>query len=132
MDPVTIAAAATAVLTPVAGKIWDKAVDAVGDAAGDTVKKLWGKLADKIMGKEAAREAMEDLAKNPDDTDAQGQLRKQLAKMLEADETLAREVASIVNIDNSTTYITITASGDGSVAAHTITGGVTIGNVYKK
>jgi hypothetical protein len=67
-----------------------------GEAAWEQAKALWGKLHPKVEAKPAAQEAMQDAAAAPQDEDAQAALRLQLKKLLAEDETLASEVARLV------------------------------------
>lgn len=128
-------AAVTALLAPAAPSLVEGGAfvaEAVAKTAiGETAKAIWAKVRGPIEKKEAAREAMEDLAKNPDDADAQAVLRKQLGKIFEADPELASEVAAIVQTDNS--RITVTSTGDGNIVVGKNTGAINLTNtVHKK
>lgn len=87
-------------LVSAGGKAAGKAVEEVGKEAGAGAlaigKKAWDKLRGKVEAKPAAAEAAEDVARMPDNPDARGALRLQLAKILAADESLAAEIAEIV------------------------------------
>jgi len=66
---------------------------------GDTwqqAKALWGRLRPKVEAKPAAQEAVQDLAKSPDDEDAKTVLRVQLKKLLTEDDSLAKEIAQLI------------------------------------
>ncbi|HYO16621.1 MAG TPA: SUMF1/EgtB/PvdO family nonheme iron enzyme [Thermoanaerobaculia bacterium] len=77
-----------------------KAVEEVGKQAGagaiSKAKEAWALLRGKVEAKPAAAEAAEDVARMPDNSDAHGALRLQLSKILAADESLAAEIARIV------------------------------------
>jgi hypothetical protein len=83
MDPASLATAAVAVLSPylVAG-----ATEATKTAAQDVYAWLKGKLTGR------AAEALGDLEKDPASADNRADLRKQLAKALEADPALVAEL----------------------------------------
>ena len=81
---------------------------------------MWNKLWPKIENKPAALEAAEDLARMPDDTDAQGAFSLQLKKMFAEDQELARGVAEFF-VDSS---IHIRASGERSVAANNVSNSI--------
>ena len=92
------------VLAPALPYLMEKTGDV---AVGETIKKLWEKLRGAIQASPAASEAVDELAARPDDEDLRAVLRVQLKKLLEADPSLADEVARL----------NVTASGDRSVAA---------------
>lgn len=71
----------------------DKAAEeGAKEAAKTWVKRVWERLWPKVEAKEAAKEAAEDLAATPDDPIAREIFRRQLEKLLAADEELANEV----------------------------------------
>jgi hypothetical protein len=106
-------------LLPYLGKLGDGVVDGAGElmAAGtwERVKSLWAKLKPKVDAKPAAQEAVQDVARNPQDEDAQAALRQQLKKILSEDETLASQVAEWLK-ENAPRGNTVIASGERSVA----------------
>lgn len=71
-----------------------------GKAAWDKAEELWTKIWGKAKKKESAKEAIEDAAQHPTDEDAQAAFRRQLIKLLEADEKLLNFVAERVVIEN--------------------------------
>ncbi len=103
MDVQTLAKKAAAFLAPflpylvmAGGEAAKEAGKKFGEAAWEQAKALWGKLRPKVEAKPAAQEAVQDIAAAPDDPDAQAALRLQLKKLLAEDETLAAEVARLV------------------------------------
>lgn len=77
-------------------------------AAGEVGKKfsekswnfaniLWKRLRPKLDEKEASREAADELAKVPEDQDAQGAFRLQLKKLLGSDEAFTIELQNLLN-----------------------------------
>ncbi|WP_322816834.1 hypothetical protein [Chloroflexus sp.] len=77
-------------------------------------KVLWQKLQLKIAGKAAAQEAAEDVAKTPNDPDAQATFRQQLKKLLADDPTLAAELTSLLGQIRHA-GVNVIVSGDRSV-----------------
>jgi hypothetical protein len=88
-------------LLTVGNKAVEGASQKVGEDVWNKAKAIWGKLQPKVEAKEAAKEAAEDVAKNPDDEDLQASFRVQLKKILEADAELAKEIAEILQTQNS-------------------------------
>ena len=127
MDVATIVGETVGVLAPVlpylVGKAGDVAagegIEKVGKEAWGVAQRLWERLRGAVQANPAAREAVEDLVGRPDDEDYRAVLRVQLKKLLEADQSLADEVARLI----------VTASGDRSVAAgESISGTIVTGN----
>jgi hypothetical protein len=85
-----------------------------------------------VQAKPAAQEAAQEVARNPQDTDAQAALRLQLKKILTEDQALARELVPLVQ-SLQQTRISVIASGDRSVATGGSISGSTIitGDVNK-
>jgi len=71
-----------------------------GAAAWEQAAGLWKQVWGKAKKKESAKEAIEDAAQHPEDEDAQAAFRRQLTKLLEADEKLRNFVAERVTIEN--------------------------------
>ncbi|HYO12314.1 MAG TPA: hypothetical protein VE685_03850 [Thermoanaerobaculia bacterium] len=109
---------------------------AVGEGGLEMAKKLWARLRPKIEEKPAAAEAAQEVAKAPEDADAQGALRLQLRKILEADASLAAELAKLVEAAGPReTYFAqlhgsgAIAQGKGNVVAGA--GGIAVGRDLK-
>ncbi|MCX4847375.1 hypothetical protein [Streptomyces sp. NBC_00893] len=104
------------------------------DLSADGTVSLGQRLLDKILRRsaeqssqrEAVTSALQDLAGNPSDPDLQAVVRVQLKKLLMEEPELIRELSDIVAKQGTT----IVASGDRSVAAHTINGGVHTGDCH--
>ncbi|MEC5384283.1 hypothetical protein VVD49_01040 [Uliginosibacterium sp. H3] len=90
MDPVSIATAAVAVLSPYLAKAGEKIAGAAGDAAWKQAAALY----DKLKRLPVAQAALDDLAKEPTDADTQAALRKELKKLLAEDDELMRELSA--------------------------------------
>lgn len=84
-------------------KIGEQAAEETGKKLGaeawEKAKALWGKLRPKVQASPAAQEAVQDAAANPDNPDAQAALRLQLKKLLQADPSLAEEVAHLMQAE---------------------------------
>jgi hypothetical protein len=116
MDPVTLASAAVAVLRPFLAKVGEGAAKKMGEEAVDTGGKLLGWMRAKLGGR--AKEALDDLASKPDSEDNQADLRKQLAKALEADPVLATELRAMLSADAAgSDSMSQNVSGAGAKAA---------------
>jgi hypothetical protein len=94
---------------------------AVASAAEGSVG-LGRRLLLRILGREESRAALEgavsDVAENPGDEDFQVALRAQIKKALVADQDLARDIAQMLDQGG----VTVTVSGERSIAAQTISG----------
>ena len=115
IEPVT-AAAAVALIAPYLAKMGEKAAEKAGEASVEAAGKVFGWLRAKLSGR--AREALDDLEKSPDDADNQADLRKQLAKAMEADPSLVDELRALLPDDaQDGGSMTQTVSGPGAKAS---------------
>ena len=135
-EPVTAAAlasAAVSIVAPYLAELAKSGAGKLGEVGAAGVGKLWGRLTARLTGSGA--EAAEDARKNPDDPDAQGALRLQLRKALEADPEFRAEIAALVAESGgggSTATQTATQIGDGNVQGQASHGGtVNIGGGAK-
>jgi|ERR1051325_977928 hypothetical protein len=120
MDTATIATVATTLLSPVLSyllKGGEKAIEEAGKKVGtdawEKAKSIWAKLYPKVKEEPAALKAAESLAQKPADQEAQNALSTRLTEILDQDEELAHQIASITLYDSSTSA---TAGGEGSSA----------------
>lgn len=94
----------------------------VEDAAADATVGVGGRVLRRLLGRGESRPAVEaavvDLAEDPGDEDRVAALRLQIRKALSEDPGLAAEVAQLVGAAG----VTVTASGERSIAAQTISG----------
>lgn len=122
MDTGLLASSLTTALVPLLPYLL-KAGEKAAEETGKTVaaqslewgKSLWSKLKPKVEAKSDALEAAQDIAQDPDDTDAQAALRRQLRKLLAEDESLADEVSRWLE-KGKAAGVNVTASGERSVA----------------
>jgi hypothetical protein len=127
-DLVPLAAQAMPYMTAAAGAYGTAVlVKAKGEAADATVN-LGRRLLQRIFGTEnkgdRLPEPLQDLIANPEDPDVAAALRLQIRKLLAADPKLEAEIRSmLVPVGTS-----ITASGERSIAAHTISGTASTGD----
>jgi hypothetical protein len=113
-----VVAAASAYGGAVLAKVQQEAADATVGVGRRLAQKIFG-----VRGEdEPIPEALADVIDDPADPDNVAALRKAIRKLLSADEELAAEVAAEV------AGVRIGASGERSVAAHTISGVVVTGD----
>lgn len=132
IDPATLIPNAVALLAPALPLLYGFAKETAKGAAGklgetviEKADALLTKLKAKFSSRPALEEAVKDVAKQPDDADAQAALRVQLRKLLEAEPDFAGElhqIVSTVNNNNMTQHV----SGTGNFA---VIGKQTIGSV---
>jgi hypothetical protein len=114
MDPSTLADATVAILSPYLAKFGEKAADKLGEEAPELGGKLLGWLRQKLGAR--GQGAMDDLVKKPDSEVDQTDLRTQLTKALQADPTLAAELAKLLPHDTTETGAMTLSAGAGAKA----------------
>ena len=107
------AAAAVTLVVPYLAAAGTEAAKTVGKESAGAAIKLLGWLRDKLTGR--AAEALGDLERSPDAEDNQADLRKQLAKLLEAEPHLHDELRALLQ-GPASTGPTITQTVQGSHA----------------
>jgi len=112
----TFLAPALAALVSGGGELIKEAGEKLGKDGPEMLKALWVKLRPKVEEKPSADEAVHDVVKAPGDADAQAVLRVQLWKILEADSSLATEVAKILEVAGPQTMFHAELHGSGAVA----------------
>jgi len=115
-----VTAAVSAYGSAIFSRIEEVAANATIDVGGQVLRRLLR----RNESEGALKAAVQDLTADPTDEDRVANLRLQIRKILESDKTLAAELVGMVRA----TGVTITASGDGAVAAQSITGVVVTGN----
>jgi len=103
----------------------DDAAQDIQDEGWSFAKRLWTVLRPDFEAKPAAKEAAQDAAAQPEDEDSLAVLRVQLRKLLAEDAMLREHVVRLVQEGVRTGAITVTASGERSVAV----GGNATGNI---
>ncbi|NEP04184.1 MAG: hypothetical protein F6K25_30265 [Okeania sp. SIO2G4] len=83
-------------------KVSEGLLQEAGKDTWQIAKAIWEKLWPKIESKEAAKEAVEDFAKEVNDKDTEAAFRRQLKKILDADETLEKQVKKLMEENNPT------------------------------
>ena len=99
------------------------------DQAADATVGLGRRLLQRIFGQrtpEQAPSAVAELAESPDDLDLQAALRVAVRHALAADPELVADLRQL--LDGSGAGVTVTASGERSVAAQVISGVVVTGD----
>jgi PIN domain nuclease of toxin-antitoxin system len=102
-------------------KLGDKAAEEtakkLGVDAWEKAKAIWTKLRPQVQLKPATQEAVEDVAKSPNDEDAQAALRQQLKKLLNEDSALASEIGRFFKEAEQTGIVaSVVASGERAAA----------------
>ncbi|RLV08139.1 hypothetical protein CTZ27_04710 [Streptomyces griseocarneus] len=93
----------------------DAAVDATANAGRRILRAVWRR---RVPEERAALEAaVQDAVAEPGDEDAAGALRQQIKRALREDAELLGELSALVAAGT----VTVTASGERSIAAQTIT-----------
>jgi hypothetical protein len=98
------------------------------DQAADATVGLGRRILQRIFGTRAAGEVPQpvaDLAADPDDPDLQAALRVAIRKMLAEDAELAADLRGLLA---GAPAVTVTASGERSIAAQSITGVASTGD----
>lgn len=130
-DVVQVVNEATPYVVAAAGAYGGALLAKAQQEAADATVGVGRRLAQKIFGVrgegEPTPEVLADVIEDPDDSDNLGALRKAIRKMLIADEELAAQVAAEVSRAKAA-GVHITAPGERSVAAHTISGVVVTGD----
>lgn len=111
----TFLAPALPALTSGGKELVKEAGKKLGKDGPEMLKALWAKLQPKVEEKPAAAEAVQDVVKAPEDAAAQGALNMQLRKILEADSSLAAEIAKILEAAEMKTSFHAEVHGSGAV-----------------
>jgi hypothetical protein len=112
----TFLAPAMPALVSGGGELVKEAGEKLGKDGPEMLKELWAKLRPKVAEKSSADEAVHDVVKAPEDVDAQAVLRVQLRKILEADSSLAAEIAQILEAAGPKTSFHLEVHGSGAGA----------------
>jgi len=121
----TFLAPALPALVSGGGELVKEAGKKLGKDGPELLKSLWAKLRPKVEEKPVAAEAVQDAAKAPEDTAAQGALNMQLRKILEADSSLAAEIAQILEAAGPkiSSYLEVHGSGGGAQGQDNVVAG---------
>jgi hypothetical protein len=123
MDPKLLADAVTTFLAPAmpylvtGGKeVVEKAGKKLSEEGLEVARKLWGKLRPKVEAAPMARGAADEIAKAPDDPEAQETLSIQIRKILKADAALAAELTRLIEAAGQRTTNQAALYGTGAIA----------------
>ncbi|MGW5610434.1 hypothetical protein ACWEWI_30945 [Streptomyces sp. NPDC003753] len=97
------------------------AVDATANLGRRILQAVWRRRGEQ--GRAELEAAVQDAAEAPDDADAAAAVRQQIKRALREDAELLAELARMLPAAGET--VTVTASGERSIAAKTITTAVT-------
>jgi hypothetical protein len=105
-------------LVKVGETVSERAAEHLENKGSALAANVWARLRGKLAEKPAAQEAVADLAAQPADEDARAAVRIQLRKLLADDPGLQRDLETLLKQAESagTTTVTVTASGERSVA----------------
>jgi hypothetical protein len=136
MDPITLAATVTTLLTPYLAKMGETIMEEAGAKLPETISKVWEAISNRFKGNPAAAGAANDLIKKADDADNQEAFALQLKKALKDDDEFANALQSMLKEAQGS----ISNLGDGAVATNgsigvgkieigrDLSGNITIGN----
>jgi hypothetical protein len=130
---IELAAAAVALVGPYIAKGAEELAKEIGKEAAPKVMKLWDTLKGALT-KRGAGGAVQDFEQQPEDADAQGQLRIQIKKSLSDDELrgviqqLVAEAEAALPADNAVKQY-VNQVGSGNVANEIAGSGNTIGAI---
>jgi len=123
MDPKLLADALTTWLAPampylVTGgqELVAEAGKKIGKDGWEIAKKLWDKLQRKVEAAPTAKAAADEVAAAPDDPESRDTLNAQIRKILKADESLAAELARLLETAGTKTTYQAYLSGSGAIA----------------
>jgi hypothetical protein len=100
-------------------KLAEMTSEKLGGVAPELIKQIWVRLRRAIADRPAAQEAVQDLAAAPDDEDFHAALRVQLKKLLQVDESLAKNIAELMQEARQSTANQAQQEGDGAIAQAT-------------
>jgi hypothetical protein len=109
---------ATAALSAYGGAVLARVQDDAADATVGLGRRLLHKIFGTHSAEEPLPEPLADLAADPGDSDAVAALRLYLRKLLTADTSLRADLGDLL----AGAGVTVTAVGERSIAAHTISG----------
>ncbi len=98
------------------GELVEEAGKTLGEHGLDLLKTLWAKLRPKVEEKPTAAEAVQEVARAPEDADAQAALRLQLRKILEADVSFAAEIEKLLEAAGQKASYQAELHGSGVIA----------------
>ena len=128
IDPISLAAAASAAIAPHLPALISGAAGVVAGAQQELGADMWRGLKriwEKLRSRPDAEAALGQVMDDPQDPDAEVFLRRHLKSVLQTDPDLAQEVADWVSRVQPATIAT--AQGDRSIA---VGGGVTKSHLY--
>jgi hypothetical protein len=82
---------------PVLLRVRERAIDTISEEVFKQAQKIWEKLHAKIQANAPSKNAVEELARDPENTDWQEALGLYLQKVLAQDPQLASEISQIVH-----------------------------------
>jgi hypothetical protein len=124
MEPLSLAAAAVALLAPylqqAGGVLADRAGEAIANAALPKVKELYERVRAKLRPGSYQGALLDGVQEAPGDTGRQEILKAELAKVISQDRQFAAELERLVNEVQAVGGVKITASDAKVVAGHDV------------
>jgi hypothetical protein len=134
MDPLSLAAAAVALLAPylqqAGGVLADRAGEAIADASLAKVRALYEQVRAKLRPGSYQGALLDGVQEAPEDVGRQEILKAELAKVISQDQTFAAELERLVNEAEVAGGVQIAASDAGMMAGgdvHQWAGGDVVG-----
>jgi hypothetical protein len=100
---------------PYLARVGEAVVPQVEQHGWEFAQQLWARLHPRLESKPAAQEAVADVARAPQDEDAQAALRLQLKKLLADDPELQQSLATMLAEGQASGSISVNVSGNRSV-----------------
>jgi len=98
MDPIaSLATSAIAIISPYLAKAGEEIAEEVGKVAANKIGMLYNALRTNFKNSPPASGALSYLEANPNDKDAQGALRIQLAEQMKTDQSFADTIRKIID-----------------------------------
>ncbi|HET9610553.1 MAG TPA: hypothetical protein VFP06_13165 [Acidimicrobiales bacterium] len=123
VDPVTLAAAAVAILAPFLRRVTEQTADnvseAISDAAVPAAKRLYQAVRARLRPGSYAANQLDGVEERPDSESRQQALQAALAEELEADPSFAAELEALVT-EAQAAGVQITARDTGAVAGRDV------------
>lgn len=118
MDPVTLAAAAIAIIRPLLGRFAsaaaDKAAGAAADAAGSSAQRLFKAIRDRMTGDSYHAAILQGAEDQPDSEDRVDTLSRTLATVIKTDPAFASAIEDMIG------QVSQTVTDSGAVAGRDV------------
>lgn len=117
MDPVSLSAAAVALLSPVVTKLLDRAAEESSNAVFDKVRELYRTVRGRFGSDSYAAGALERFEADPENPQRQGILQDALAEVVTEDPAFAATLRDLVEQAQAAAGVTMQWTSEGGAAA---------------